>query len=92
MGRPILYIKPGCPWCTEAVSFFKLHKVDYELKDVISDRQARERMQKISGQGRTPTLEYGDFVCADFDTRELMTALNREPAVRAELGLDGVKG
>lgn len=92
MDRPILYIKPGCPWCTEAVSFLKRHKVSLDVKDVLSDRAARQRMQEISGQGLTPTLEFGDFVCADFDTRELMVALNRQPEVRSRLGLDDVSG
>lgn len=89
---PILYIKPGCPWCAEAMGFLERRNVSVEVKDVNSDAAARKRMQEISGQSRTPTLEYGDFVCADFDTDELMAALNRRPEIRAQLGLDGASG
>lgn len=87
MEQPILYIKRGCPWCTDALDFFKQHKVQLVVKDVLADRQAYQRMQEISGQTRTPTLEVGEFVCADFDTRELQAALDKQPAVRASLGL-----
>ena len=92
MARPILYIKSGCPWCVDAIGFLKKHKVSFDVKDIRSDRQAGQRMREISGQGLTPTMEFGDFVCADFDTRELMSALNAQPKVRSQLGLDGAKG
>ena len=88
MSRPILYVKPGCPWCTEAVAFLKRHNVAFDTRNVTFDREARRRMQEISGQSRTPTLEFGAFVCADFDTDELMVALSKEPEIRSQLGLD----
>ena len=91
MPMPILYIKPGCPWCTDAMGFLKRYNVSVDVKDVLSDREAMQRMREISGQTRTPTLEYKDFVCADFDTRELMTALDRKPDLKVELGLDAAK-
>ena len=73
------------------MAFLKRHKVAFEVKDVLSDLAAKQRMQALSGQSKTPTLEFGDFVCADFDTGELMAALGREPETRRKLGLDGAK-
>lgn len=70
------------------MAFFKRYNVDVEVKDILRDDAARKRMQQISGQSRTPTLEFGGFVCADFDTRELMTALSRAPEIRGQLGLE----
>ena len=92
MDRPILYIKRGCPWCTDALDFLKEHNVAVEVRDVLADRQAMERMIAISGQTRTPTMEFDGFVCADFDTRELMAALRQKPEVRKRLGLDRAGG
>lgn len=85
--NPILYIKPGCPWCNDALAFFKQKGLQLTVKDVLSDANAMRRMRDISGQTKTPTLEYGDFVVADFDTGEFMAAVNKNPGVKAELGL-----
>lgn len=85
--KPIMYIKPGCPWCIAAEKFFKSKGVSLEIKDVISNVAARTRMQKISNQTKTPTLEYGDFMVADFDTDEFMAAVNKRPDVKSALGL-----
>lgn len=85
--KPIMYIKTGCPWCIAAEKFFKSKGVKLVIKDVRSDKAARERMESISGQSLTPTLEYDDFLVADFDTDEFMTAVNKRPDIKAKLGL-----
>ncbi|MEM9026351.1 MAG: glutaredoxin family protein [Verrucomicrobiota bacterium] len=82
-----MYIKSGCPWCIEAEQFFKAKGVELEIKDVRSDGNARKRMESISGQSMTPTLEYGDFLVADFDTDEFMAAVKKRPDIKAALGL-----
>jgi len=85
--KPILYIKPGCPWCKEAQVFFDQHGIDVDTRDVNRDRDAMNRMVEISGQTKTPTFEYGDFVVADFDTDEFLAELNEFPEVRIQLGI-----
>ena len=84
---PILYIKQGCPWCREAASYLQQHGVDFETRDVNLSRQNMERMAEISGQSLTPTLEYGDFVVADFSVDELVDQLANQPEIRRELGI-----
>ncbi len=92
-AHPTLYIKRGCPWCREALEFFRDRNVDLVVKDVLVDREAMRRMQEISGQSRTPTLEFDGFICADFDTGELTAALDRHPDVRKRLfAKDGQAG
>lgn len=86
-SRPILYIKSGCPWCTDALSYFSSENVDVEVKDVLRDAEAMERMKKISGQSLTPTLEYGDFLVPDFSVDEFVAAVKKRPDVQKELGL-----
>lgn len=88
-SRPILYIKKGCPWCNDALSYFKRENVELDVRDVLRDEEARKRMHDISGQGLTPTFEYGDFVVADFDTGEFVAALDKRPEIREELEIKG---
>ena len=89
--KPVLYIKSGCPWCVAALDFFQQHGVALEVRDVRQDAAARARMEEISGQTKTPTLEYGDFLVADFSVEEFCAALRQAPpAIRQELGLEKI--
>ncbi len=74
----ILYIKPWCPWCIEAIEYLDARGFRYEKRDVLADADAYARMRQISGQSLTPTLEIGDAVLADFDTRQLASFLEEE--------------
>ncbi|MGF1531543.1 MAG: glutaredoxin family protein [Puniceicoccaceae bacterium] len=84
---PKLYIKLGCPWCIEALNFFNGHGIAIEVVDVIASRAAMQQMVALSGQTKTPTFEYGDFVVADFDVNEFLAELEEFPEVKADLGL-----
>jgi glutaredoxin 3 len=75
---PILYVKRGCPWCTEAVEFLDGHGVEYRLKEVNSDAAAYAEMQKKSGQTRAPTLDWHGKILADFGTDELVPFLRAQ--------------
>lgn len=85
--KPILYIKRGCPWCREALSFFSQHGVELDIRDVNASRANLERMIEVSGQTMTPTFEAGDFVVADFSIDELLDELEQVPELKKELGL-----
>lgn len=85
--KPIVYIKPGCPWCNQALAYFQQHGVDIDVRDVTNSRANMQRMIEISGQSLTPTFEYGDFVVADFSVDEFIDELAEEPEVRRRLGL-----
>jgi arsenate reductase-like glutaredoxin family protein len=84
---PILYIKPGCPWCREAQAFFGQHGVEVDVKDVLSNKGNMQRMVEISSQPLTPTFEYNDFVVADFSTNEFISELEQRPDIKTKLGL-----
>jgi glutaredoxin len=83
---PILYIKRGCPWCREALSFFSQHGVEVEVRDVLAKRADLQRMIEISGQTLTPTFEYGDFIVADFSVDEFLDEIEQAPEVKKQLG------
>ena len=84
---PILYIKSGCPWCREALSFFNSQGVDLVVRDVLENAKDMDAMVNISGQTKTPTFEYEDFVVADFSVDEFLAELNEFPEVRQRLGI-----
>jgi len=85
-NTPILYIKPGCPWCREALSFFSQHGVEVEVRDVNADSRNMQRMVEVSGQTLTPTFEFGEFIVADFSVEEFQDELSQVPEVAQQLG------
>ena len=46
-----------------------------------------DAMLALSGQTKTPTFEYGDFMVADFDVDEFLAELNEFPEIRQKLGI-----
>ena len=80
---PILYVKTGCPWCTEVIEFLGRNGVGYREKNVTSDPAALAEMQKISGQTKAPTLDWRGKVLADFGVAELVPFL-RDQNIRLE--------
>ncbi|TLD70310.1 glutaredoxin family protein [Phragmitibacter flavus] len=66
-----LFIKPGCPWCDEAIDWLDEHGVSYEKLDVTRDADAREEMLELTGQTKAPCIEVDDAVLADFGADEL---------------------
>jgi glutaredoxin len=83
---PILYIKPGCPWCREAMSFFSQHGVELDVRDVLQNKSDMQRMIEVSGQSRTPTFEFDEFVVADFSVDEFLDELEQVPEIKRALG------
>ena len=91
LTKPKLYIKPGCPWCEEALSYFKKQGVDLDLRNVSQDPKEMSAMVSISGQTCAPTFEFDDFMVADFSVEEFVTELNKFPEVQIKLGIGRVK-
>lgn len=85
--NPILFVKSGCPWCVEALSYFKSQGVQLETREVRTNKVFMDQMVKYSGQSKTPTFVMGDFVVADFDVGEFQAALRQAPAIKAHLGI-----
>ena len=85
--KPILYIKQGCPWCIDALDYFKRKKLDLDIRDVRGSEEGMAELEEVSGQSLTPTLVHGNFLVADFDIDEFEAALDRNPTARKELGI-----
>jgi glutaredoxin 3 len=87
MSLPILYIKQGCPWCIDALAYFKNKNMQLQVIDVNKEAGMMQELIQVSGQPKTPTLKNGDFVVADFDISEFEQALQDNPEEAKKLGL-----
>lgn len=70
---PMLYVKPGCPWCHEVMAFLDEHGVPYRKKDSTADE-----IEKVSGQTKAPTLDWNGEILADFGVEELVPFLRKK--------------
>lgn len=77
-----VYVKPGCPWCTQAIAYLDKEGYEYESIDVISNPDKFAEMEEISGQRYAPTLTYGDLLLADFGVDELIPFLEKNGLAR----------
>jgi monothiol glutaredoxin len=84
---PILYVKPGCPWCTEALEFFATQGVPVDVRDVIADMHQMRQLVALTSQSKCPSLRYGDFIVADFSVDEFKAKARKFPQVCKELSL-----
>ncbi len=66
-----LFIKPGCPWCDEAIEWLDARGLRYETLDVNRDPRARDEMRSLTGQTKAPSIDVDDEILADFGADEL---------------------
>lgn len=72
---PILYVKTGCPYCRAATDYLDQRQINYETVDVRGSDSKMKKLQELSGQTKTPTMDWDGDVLADFGTDELETFL-----------------
>lgn len=77
MSLPILYIKPGCPWCDDVVQFLRRKRIEVKTVVVSGNPQAMREMIDLSGQSKAPTMDWYGEVLADFGVDELIHFLSR---------------
>ena len=75
---PILYIKPGCPWCHEVSDFMAEHGISHREVNVMTDESSFAEMRRKSGQSRVPTLDWHGEILADFGVDELVPFLHKQ--------------
>ena len=90
MKKATLYVKTGCPWCTDALSYFKKKQIELNVVDVLINANKMDELIEISGQSKTPTLKNGDFVVADFDLNEFEEEIRKNPEEADKLGLQNL--
>jgi glutaredoxin 3 len=78
---PVLYIKPGCPWCDDVVAWLDQRKIEVETIVVSGNREAMAEMVALSGQSKAPTLDWHGDVLADFGVEELVPFLKKRGVI-----------
>lgn len=75
MSLPVLYIKPGCPWCEDVVDFLERRGIGVQAVVVSGNPDAMREMVALSGQSKAPTMDWHGEVLADFGVEELVPFL-----------------
>jgi glutaredoxin 3 len=66
-----LFIKPGCPWCDEAIEWLTSHDLRFTTLDVIRSASARAEMLELTRQTKAPSIDVDGHILADFGADEL---------------------
>lgn len=66
-----LFIKPGCPWCDDAIDWLNSHDIPFTILNVSGDAAARAEMIELTGQTKAPSIDVDDHILADFGADEL---------------------
>lgn len=77
MSLPILYIKPGCPWCVDVVDYLTKKRIEVTTVVVSGNPEAMREMVELSGQSKAPTMDWHGEVLADFGVHELVPFLKQ---------------
>ncbi|QTN31775.1 glutaredoxin family protein [Akkermansiaceae bacterium] len=71
----VLYLKAGCPWCTEVEEYLGKEGIAVRKVMVSGNREAMAEMVELSGQSKAPTLDWEGEILADFGVDELLPFL-----------------
>ena len=63
----IVYVKTGCPWCTQVLNFLHDKKIQFEERNVTTNKSYFDEMIKKSNQTKAPTLDIDGYILADSD-------------------------
>jgi glutaredoxin 3 len=78
--NPILYVKRGCPHCKAAMDYLDQRRIEYTKIAVRGDAAQMQKLKDLSGQTKTPTLDWDGSVLADFGIEELEQFLQSRAA------------
>ncbi|MFN5961005.1 MAG: glutaredoxin domain-containing protein, partial [Verrucomicrobiota bacterium] len=62
---PVLYVKPGCPWCEEVEEWLAARRIEVRRVVVSGNREAMDELVALSGQRTAPTMDWHGEVLAD---------------------------
>lgn len=76
MPKVTIYTTPTCVYCKMTKALFKENNVQYEEKDVSTDRAAADEMIKKSNQMGVPVIDIDGKILVGFDKEGLSQLLN----------------
>jgi glutaredoxin 3 len=76
MAKTIVYSTDTCPWCTVAKEVLKKNHVEFEVRNVAEDEDARDELIQKSGQLGVPVLDIDGEIILGFDKEAITQALS----------------
>jgi len=76
MTKAIIYTADICPACDMAKNFFSSKNIPYEEFNVNVDKDARDKMIRMTNQTGVPVIEYKGEVLIGFRPRTLEKLAN----------------
>lgn len=73
--KVILYTTPTCVFCNAVKEYFAENNIEYELVDLVENRDRVEEMVNKSGQMGVPVVDAGGEIIVGFDKPKLDAAL-----------------
>ena len=70
-----VYSTPTCPYCIKVKRFLEESGVEYEEKDVASDKEAADESVEKSGQMGVPVIDIEGEIIVGFDKDAIASAL-----------------
>lgn len=73
--KVIIYSTPVCPYCQAIKDYFNENDIEYEEKDISSDKEARDEMIEISGSRGVPVVDIEGEIITGFDKQKIASIL-----------------
>lgn len=67
----IIYTKTGCPWCIDVLNLLNSKNINYEEREVLSNKTYFDELIQKSSQTKTPTLDIDGYIIADSDKEQV---------------------
>ncbi|HMK28411.1 MAG TPA: glutaredoxin family protein [Terriglobales bacterium] len=75
--KVVVFTQPGCPPCHALKAYLSERGIEFEDRDVSTDREAVEELVHKYNSRSTPTLVVGDEVLIGFDPDEIDQVLSK---------------
>ncbi|MFA5013342.1 MAG: glutaredoxin domain-containing protein [Candidatus Paceibacterota bacterium] len=70
-----LFTTPTCSYCVTLKKFLQEHDVQFEVIDVLADKEAQEEMVQKTNQMTVPVLDINGEFIVGFDRRRIVESL-----------------
>lgn len=73
--KVIIYSTPVCPYCEAIKDYFNENDIEFEEKDVSSNKEAREEMVEKSKSKGVPVVDIEGEIITGFDKQKIASIL-----------------
>jgi mycoredoxin len=76
MTRPVVYWRPGCPYCATLKLRLRLSRIGFDAVDIHQDPDAAALVRSVNGGDElVPTVRVGEVYLSNPGVREVKAAL-----------------